>query len=235
MKRKLSVLICFALLICLLPFCAFAGVYEGDIVRITARSAVNVRSQPSADSRMVGEAASTNTYELLGRSGDWYFIQFTSDICGYIPVRYAEQDRGLLWDDYRPDEVEAVVRNTHRNALNVRIRPDLDSPAVDNIAPGSTHPFCGTENGWHRILLDGRYVYVAANRTEVEVIRYIDSVGGSTSSVGSEPCDVCQSTGECLTCDNRGYVWGAVMQEYVDCPSCCGLQYCGACGGDGWR
>lgn len=235
MKKTFLTLLCMLLAVCFLPLNALAGLYQGDVVYITARSPVNVRSQADADSRMVGEVTPENTYTLLDRVGDWYYIQFRHDIRGYIPTRYAQVQTGIIWDDNHPGELDAVVRNTHYNALNVRSEADLDSRVIDSIPPDSTFPFYGTEDGWHRIWIDGRYGFVAANRTTVEITDTWDIIGGPSTAKGSEPCTECESTGDCYTCRNRGYVFGAVEQDYVDCPTCCGLAYCGACGGDGWR
>ena len=236
MKRKLIMLICLLMTVCLLPLNAFAGLYLGPVVRITSNSAVNVRAEPTKNSRMLGEAMSTNIYTLLDTEGDWYKIQFTSEIQGYVPTRYSAIEEAVLWDEFHPAEVEAVVRNTHYNALNVRREPDKESASIGSIEPDSTYPFFGTENGWHRIMYNGVYAYVAANRSEVEITRYYPTYDiGDDLVKGGTPCDECEGSGECYPCRGRGYIFSTVEQEDIDCPTCCGLAFCYFCQGTGYR
>lgn len=181
MKRKWLISVSLVLVCCMLPLNALAGLYWGKIVRITARSAVNVYAWPERKN-FVGEAMSTNTYDYLGKSGDWYHIQFTSDQDGYIPAKYAAIEDGLVWRS-GAGEVDAVVRNTHYNTLNVRNAPSLKSSSIGELRSGDCLEYCGTENGWNRVYYQGSYAYVAANRTTIEVVGAssgVDSTAGST-------------------------------------------------------
>ncbi|MBP3646538.1 MAG: SH3 domain-containing protein [Clostridia bacterium] len=228
MKRKWKVLVCLMMVCFLLPVSASAGLYWGEIVRITSKSAVNVYSGPGRDYKFIGEAMSTNTYDFLGQEGDWNYIQFTSTKRGYVPVKYTTIEGGLVWRN-GPGEVDAVVRNTHYNSLNVRNAPDKESRVLGEMKPDTTLEYCGTENGWNRVLYKGDYAYVAGNRTAIEVVneKYgSDAISGAT---GSAHCDVCGGTAVCQTCDGQGYIYSVVNRDDVDCPSCAGLGLCYAC------
>lgn len=229
MKHPWKVLIISLLLICfLLPLNASAGLYWGDIVRITSKNAVNVYSGPGREYKFIGEAMSTNTYDFIGQDGDWYCIQFTSEKRGYVPVKYSTIEGGLVWRG-GIGEVAAVVRNTHYNALNVRNKPDKDSSVIGSMKPDTTLEYCGTENGWNRVLYNGDYAYVAGNRTTIEVVGEIypgDTVSGATASLN---CDVCRGSRTCQTCRGEGWIYSVIKNDYVDCPSCAGLGLCYAC------
>ena len=248
MKKKM--LVCLLLAICLLPIHAMAGLYWGTLVRITSKSAVNVRAEPNAKSKMLGEAMSTNTYTWLKTEGDWHYIQFTGDLRGYVPTKYTQLEEGLIWNDFMPNEADAVVSNTHYNALHVRTEPDKDSSVIGSIKPDSTWPYRGTENGWNRILYGDVYAYVAANRTAIEVV---DSTAGATSSKSSVTvigdsmpglagatgalstvslCSEC-TAGVCSTCGGSGEVYSRKAGGPIVCPSCEGDEACWRCGGDG--
>lgn len=229
MKRKLLAVTCLLLICCMLPLNALAGLRWGDIVRITSKSAVNVRSGPGSDYRMIGEAMSTNTYTMLGQENGWFFIQFTSTETGYVPSKYSQMEAGLIWDEYGPSEAEADVRNTHYNALNVRKGPGQNYGVIGEIKPDTTWPYRGTENGWHRILYNGQYGYVAANRSEIEVV---DTYASATSD-GGEPCYMCDGDGKCPVCRGLGLIYDRVSGNNITCPTCTDDKICLACGGDG--
>ncbi len=229
MKRRMTMLVSMLLILCLLPLNALAGLYWGDVVLITASSSANVRKGPSAEYGMIGEAKSENTYTCLGEKDGWYHIQFTADKQGYVSSKYSVVQRGLIWDDDVPGEVDAVVRNTHYNALNVRNRADLDSRVLGEIRPDTTWPYRGTENGWHRILYEGVIAYVAANRSTVEVLE--DTAASATPAANA--CEKCEGSGICSVCAGEKELYSSREKANVPCPTCDGLGICWACEGRG--
>ena len=237
MKRKCMVLVCMLMAVCLLPLNALAGLYWGDVVLITARSSANVRKGPGADSGMIGEAKSENTYTFLGEKDGWYHIQFTADKQGYVSSKYSVLQAGLIWDDNVPGEVDAVVRNTHYNALNVRNKASLDSRVLGEIKPDTTWPYRGTENGWHRILYDGTIAFVAANRSTVEVVEDTTAAATPKAAAGAaaSACDKCEGSGKCSVCEGEKEIYSSREKKNVPCPTCDGLGVCWACEGRGER
>lgn len=216
MKRKWKVLVCLLLICFMLPLNASAGLYWGQIVRITSKSSVNVYSGPGRDFTFYGAAMSSNTYDFLGQEGDWYYIQFTSTKRGYIPAMYAVIEGGLVWHE-GSGEAEAVVRNTHCNPLNLRSKPNKNSLVVGIMRPDTVLEYCGTENGWNRVLTNGEYAYVAGNRTAIEV----------TDAFALTDCDVCGGSAVCKVCKGRG--WS--LSADTACSSCSGLGTCPSCSG----
>lgn len=235
MKRRILTLVSVLLLICLLPWHALAGLYWGEVVLITAKSSANVRKGPGAEYGMIGEAKGENTYTYLGEKDGWYHIQFTAEKKGYISSKYGVLQPGIIWDDDVPGTVDAVVRNTHYNALNVRNKPSLDSRVLGEIRPDTTWPYRGTENGWHRILYDGSLAYVAANRSTVEVAE--DTVSSATvkTAPAANACDKCLGSGECSVCEGAKEIYSSREKRNVPCPTCDGLGVCWACEGRGER
>lgn len=231
MKRKWTVLISLILLMCLLP-AAVQAVRYGDVVRISHHNAVNVRKGPGTNYGQIGEAQPENVYPCLGREGDWYHIRFTGDVEGYVSASLTTLEPGLVPDDVGDGEyVQAVVRNTHVNALNVRKGPGMKYSAFAEIRPDSTYPYLGTDDGWNIIQYDADTIgYVAANRCAIEVI---DVVASPTQS--GEGCTVCAGSGQCPTCDASGQIYSVLEKAYIECPSCCGLGFCWACSGEGNR
>lgn len=238
--------LCLLLVLCLLPVSAMAGLRRGKLVRVTTSGSVNVRTEPSVDSQLLGEAQSGNTYVWLKTEGDWYYIQFTSAIRGYVSAKYTQLEDGLIWYDFIVGEVEAVVRNTHYNAVNVRTAPTKQSDVIGEIKPDSTWPYRGSENGWNRILYNDQLAFVAANLTTIEevsstaaaddpfsklpgsfdFIQPSDSFGNGVWS----SCTHCNG-GVCGTCDGTGKVYSRKAGNQIVCPSCEGDKTCWSCGG----
>lgn len=239
--------LCLLLVLCLLPVSAMAGLRRGKIVRVTAQTSVNVREEADANSKLLGEAMSNNTYTLLRSEGDWYYIQFTSQIKGYVSAKYTQVEDGLVWYDFIAGEVEAVVRNTHYNAVNVRTESTKHSDVIGEIKPDSTWPYCGTENGWNRIRYNDQYGFVAANLTTIEEVDSsapaadpftllpggfsFDQPSGDIGNSLLFACSNC-SGGVCSTCDGNGTVYSRKTGSSITCPSCEGDKTCWACGGD---
>ena len=117
-------------------------------------------------------------------------------------------ERGLVPDAYGDgDFVEAIVRVTHGNALNVRKGPGTKYGSIGQAKPGSTYEYLGMDDGWNIIQYSYDKVgYIAANRTEVEII---ESTSGPTAS--STGCDYCNGTGKLTILE---------LDMKIDCPYC---------------
>jgi len=227
MKRKLLTLVCLLMIVCLLPLEGLA-VRRGDVVRITNNNAVNVRKGPGTGYSVLGEAQPENLYVYLGTENGWHRIIYTGDTVGYVSGNRTTIEDGLVPDDVGYGEkVNAVVRVTHGNSLNVRKGPGKKYGSMGEARPGSEWEYLGMDDGWNIIDYNGRNGYIAANRTEVDV------VAGATQT--SMKCRVCPGDGVCTTCDGSGSIWYAYNWIYDTCVSCEGSGDCWGCGGDGYE
>ncbi|MBR2924597.1 MAG: SH3 domain-containing protein [Clostridia bacterium] len=210
MKKKYFAFLCLLLMVSLLPLSGLAVKY-GDVVRITNPNAMNVRRGPGTGYGVIGEAQPTNIYIYLGEEDGWYCILFRDEV-GYVAANKVTLETGLVPDDFGwGDRVEAIVRVTHGNALNVRSGPGTKYGSIGQAKSGSTWEYLGMDDGWNIINYNGSYGYIAANRTEVEVI----DGGAEPTSVAAESCEYCNGTGkltilelnakvECVFCDGTG-------------------------------
>lgn len=227
MKRNWLALVCLLVMVCLLPMEGLA-VCRGDVVRITNANAVNVRRGPGTGYDVIGEAASDNLYVYLGTENGWHRIIFR-DTEGYVSGNRTTIEEGLVPDGMGWSKtVEAVVNVTHYNALNVRKGPSKKYGTIGEAKPGTSWKYLGMDDGWNIIDFNGKTGYIAANRTEVEVL---DSIAGATEA--SMACRVCPGDGVCTTCDGLKYIWYAAEWQNVPCISCEESGLCWACGGDG--
>jgi len=224
MKRKWLALVSLVMIVCLLPLEGLA-IRRGDVVRITNSNAVNVRKGPGTGYGVIGEAASDNIYVYLGTENGWHRIIFR-DTEGYVSGNRTTIEDGLV-PDYvgYGEKVNAVVNVTHYNALNVRKGPGKNYGAMGEAKPGTSWTYLGMDDGWNIIDYNGKTGYIAANRTEVDVI------AGATGD--TMPCRICPGDGVCTTCDGSGSIWHAAEWIYVTCISCEKSGVCWGCGGDG--
>ena len=224
MKRKWLALVCLVMIVCLLPLEGLA-IRRGDVVRITNSNAVNVRKGPGTGYGVIGEAASDNIYVYLGTENGWHRIIFR-DTEGYVSGNRTAIEDGLV-PDYvgYGEKVNAVVNVTHYNALNVRKGPGKNYGAMGEARPGTSWTYLGMDDGWNIIDYNGKTGYIAANRTEVDVI------AGATGD--TMPCRICPGDGVCTTCYGSGSIWHAAEWIYVTCISCEKSGVCWGCGGDG--
>ena len=120
------------------------------------------------------------------------------------------------------------MRVTHGNALNVRKGPGKKFSSMGTARPGSEWTYLGMDDGWNIIDYNGRTGYIAANRTEVEVV---DVIAGATAE--SETCYVCDGKGTCTVCSGLGVIFDRKTGYNITCPTCEGEKICWTCGGDG--
>lgn len=207
MKKRCFAWMLLVMLLCLLPLEGLATRW-GSVVRITNSNAVNVRSGPGTGYRVLGEAQPENLYVYLGEEDGWNCILY-QDQPGYVSANRTTIEDGLVPDEYGwGDYVEAIVRVTHYNALNVRSGPGKKYGTIGQAASGSTWDYAGMDDGWNIIYLpDGQLGYIAANRTAVEVIdtfyaqpdnggNGLDGESGATSDASETLCEYCNGTGK---------------------------------------
>jgi len=139
-----------------------------------ASNYVNIRSQPSTESEIVGKlyrGAAADILEWL--EGDWVRI-VSGDVEGYIASNYLAtgKEAEKLIDEYA--EKYATVVNTQ--TLRVRQEPSIESKTLELIPLGEKYPVLEEYDEWAKILItsdeDGRDLtgYVHKDYIEIEVI-----------------------------------------------------------------
>ena len=244
MKRRITLLACLLLILCLLPMEGLAVRY-GQVVRITHHVSLNVRSGPGTSYGVIGEVQPENIYPYLGTENGWNRIRYTGGVEGYVSGNKTTIEDGLVPDELGTGQlVEAIVRITHTNTLNIRSGPGKSYGVIGVANPNDTYPYLGPDDGWNMIrYTNGQVGYVAGNRSEVEVVGVMagDSIApetdGTSGATGTTDiafaCSQCDGNGVCTTCEGSGFVYGAVQQNFIECPSCLRLGTCWRCQGDG--
>ncbi len=231
MKRKLLVLVSLLVLCCLMPLEGLAVRY-GDVVRITNNVSLNVRSGPGTNYGVIGEVQPENIYPYLGTENGWHHILYTGNIEGYVSAKKSTVEPGVVPDHVGTGRyVEAVVRITHTNSLKIRSGPGKSYGQIGTAYPNETYPYLGPDDGWNRIEYNGREAYVAANRSEVEVIRELPN--GSTGTEGASGATSSSDSSSSGSSSSGSSSPGLSLLPSLPTGGSQSTVKCGQCGGDG--
>lgn len=139
-----------------------------------ATNYVNVRSEPSTDSEVLGKLYHGCAADILEwLEGDWVKI-VSGDVEGYIASNYLAVGRAAEKEaDEHAEKYATVVRT---QTLRVREEPNLDSRTLELIPLGERYPAIKEYDNWVEILLgtddqgNDFTGYVHKDYVEVEII-----------------------------------------------------------------
>lgn len=226
MKKRCFVWMLLVVLLCLLPLEGLATRW-GNVVRITNSNAVNVRSGPGTGYRVLGEVQPENLYVYLGEEDGWNCILYQNQP-GYVSANRTTIEDGLVPDEYGwGDCVDAVVRVTHYNALNVRGGPGKKYSTLGQAKPDSTWQYLGMDDGWYIIAYGNKTGYIAANRTAIEILGTYpapEGTSGATAEAASPSVPEAESSATpaavCEYCGGTGKLTIQELDAKIDCFFC---------------
>ena len=130
-------------------------------VRINEGNKPNVRSKPSTDGKIVGQAKSKQTYELLDTSGTWYKIRLEDGTEGWIASGMATiigatskpSAKATPKSTVAPGRVSKVRIKEEYNP-NVKAMPSTYGEAVGRAKAGQEYEVLDTSRSWYKIRLE---------------------------------------------------------------------------------
>jgi len=175
---------------------------------------LNIRAIPGEDGKLVGKLPSNAACEVLEEDGDWTHIT-SGEVDGYVKSEYLLTG---IQAKMRVREFITEVVRVGTDGLNVRERPDTDSPIVTQVATGEILDYVSTEGDWIAVMLDDETVYVSADY--VEVTKELDTALTMTevlygAGVSDVRVDLCNYA---LQFVGNPYVWGGTsLTKGADC------------------
>ena len=153
MKRTVSLLLVLLLLLSTMPVRSEAATMESKAGIVTvANSSLNVRSAPSTSSAVLSSLPKGSYVTLLGRSGDWWQVEYGKGLYGYCHAGYITVASGS------PARV-----STQSLSLNIRSGPGTSYAKLGSLSKGEVVIILSASGGWSRILYHGRKTgYVSA-------------------------------------------------------------------------
>ena len=132
-----------------------SGTVTGTIVNCT--SFVNVRAKASSNSTKLGTAKKGATYTILGTSGNWTKIQYTSSKEGYVFSKYISKNGSGSEDETETPASDGqklkIVNCT--TSVNVRSKASSDSTKLGEAKKGTEYKLLSTvkigSRTWYKI------------------------------------------------------------------------------------
>lgn len=132
---------------------------SGEIAFAQCEEYINVRTDASADSEVVGKVYNNGSVTILGQVGDWYEVQ-SGNATGYVKAEYfatGEQAQAIA------DEVAYNVATVYSEALVIRSGPSEDSEQIGMAYSSDELEVVQYEGDWMKVALGGdSYGYVNA-------------------------------------------------------------------------
>ncbi len=150
-----------AVLAIALAVCTFA--LDGTV----DTAVLNVRSETTVKSQIIGKVYEGDTVEILARYGNWYEI-------------YREGARGFVFVDYIDFEEDiyveigfGVVTTASESAsVNLRMEPSVDSERVTRLMNGTKVRILGYTDGWYYIRYSDYVGYMSADYLRINGVIY---------------------------------------------------------------
>lgn len=141
---------------------------SGQIVTIAnCKVNCNVRKAGSQSSKKIGVAPRDKQYQYLGKSGNYYKIQYTSSQVGYVHMSYAKISKGSITPDPdSKDKNQGKIVNC-KSMVNVREEASSSSKLLGTLKLGSTVTIIKTVGKWTKIKYNGGEAYVFSKYVKI--------------------------------------------------------------------
>ncbi|QRN85997.1 N-acetylmuramoyl-L-alanine amidase [Clostridia bacterium] len=150
-------------------------------VDVSYGSSLHVRESASMTADILGRVVRGDTFNYLGKSGDWYKIEY-ANTTGYVHQDYAKLIE-VQEIDY--DNIEAKYCKINSPVVNVRSTPEVmedDSNKITQVLFGSTYDIVDSTDEWYAIELEnGKTGWLVKRAVDL-----LDSFGNTISSDGIE-------------------------------------------------
>lgn len=132
---------------------------SGELAFAQCENYINVRSDASTDSEVVGKIYNNNSVTILGQLGDWYEIQ-SGNVTGYVKADYFATGETA---DEIAETVAYNVATVNAEGLWVHTEASEDSETIGMVYSSDQMEVVSYEGDWMKVVLeDGTYGYVNA-------------------------------------------------------------------------
>ncbi|OSB17644.1 peptidoglycan hydrolase [Clostridium sporogenes] len=142
-------------------------------------SSLNVRSNPSLSSAVIGGVSKNQTVSIISESNGWSKIKYGSGI-GYVSSQYLYAGNNTINSGNGGSSSNESVQpgfvklSNSSSLLNVRSSANLSSSIIGSLKNGSSVSILGKTGSWYKIKYGSKVAYVSSN--------YISSSNNSNSN-----------------------------------------------------
>ncbi len=126
---------------------------------VNCNDSVNVRSGAGTSYSLIGAAPKSYVYQILGKNGSWYKIQYKADTVGYIHERYFSKATS-------DTTKKATVANCDE-WVNVRSAATTSSAKLGEAKLGATYTYLKTMNNYVMVIYNGRVGCIHKNYAKI--------------------------------------------------------------------
>ncbi len=159
--------------------------------RITTQStALNVRSQPTTSSTVIGTLPRGSAVTLLDKRGGWWHVQMAGGVSGYCYASYIAEVSGS----------ESMIISTSWSPLNIRSGPSTTYAILTKLAKGTPVVKLSNSGNFGYILYDGTRLGYAS-------LSYLSTISGTTAATVNNYAAISLSVPSYKQTDSR---WASV-------------------------
>lgn len=125
---------------------------------------LNIRKEPSSDSKIVGKMPVNGGCEVISNQGDWLEIS-SGEITGYVSSQY------MAVGDEAVDLADEIVRDTATvtaDVLNVRLDKNTDCEILSTVSRGEQLTVVAVDGEWVEVDVDSDTGFVNAQYVEIK-------------------------------------------------------------------
>lgn len=153
---------------------AVRSINKTGIVNVS--SSLNVRSEASTSSKVIGSLSGNSKVTIVGEEGAFYKIEYKGSH-GYVAKEYIKDIKGeIVTEPEKPSNPENSKKTgvvTASKGLNVRKEANTSSQIVGILNSGESVEIIGEENGFYKITYKGQEAYASK--------KYIDIFDGNSN------------------------------------------------------
>lgn len=145
------------------------GVEESELkgyVLPSVEEYLNIRSNPSTDSEIVGKLYIGTKAEILGEEGDWYQVR-SGSVEGYVYKPYTvtgKEAEALAF------EKGYIVCNVLTGGLRVRETPGIEADVLDIVGEGDKFDIVELIDDWVAVVFEGETAYLSSDYVSVDYV-----------------------------------------------------------------
>lgn len=162
-KRILSLALALVLLICAVPVSVSA---KGPVmygIGFTTGSDLRLREAPNTTSKILDVSPKNEVVVVIEKSGDWYHVIYNLQE-GYMHKNYVSV--------LTSQNAELGYGKVTGSAVNMRTGPGTNYNSVTKGNIGDLVYIIGLNNGWYKVIFDGRICYIRSDYVDLTEIPY---------------------------------------------------------------
>ena len=184
-KRSVAMILVLVLLCGIIPITGYA---KGDIVQGVAfitGSSVRLRQEPSTDSKIVTSTNKNEVVLILDQVDDWYKVIYN------LKTGYMHSDYLVVTAKENAELGYGRINGTN---VNLRSGAGTNHGKVTRGTTGDKAYILGVQDGWYRVIFDGRICYIRSDYLDLTEVPYENQASSNAPKfyrggklIGEEP------------------------------------------------